>query len=329
MASIEKTSFGTWRASVSVKYKRATKTFKTKGEAQAWASHTEAGLRQDKPVISDMLLSKLMDRYVEEVSSKKKGERWERVRVEAFKAEFTQLCNTPISKIKRSDLVSLRDKRLKTVSPATVNRELNLLSHIFSTAVHEWQLIPESPMHRLKRPEEPPPRDRLPTQAETDAILHALDYSEEGELTSISSRVAAAWLFAIETGMRAKEICRLSPADIVGRVANVRESKTRTGIRGVPLSATALSILDRLKRVDIEGDSVFHLTPSQIDSLFRKAKKRTGIEDLHFHDSRAEAITRLSKKVDILTLARIVGHKDLRMLQVYYRESAEDIAERL
>ena len=54
------------------------------------------------------------------------------------------------------------------------------------------------------------------------------------------------------------------------------------------------------------------------------------LADLHFHDTRAEALTRLSRKVDVLTLARISGHKDLRILSnVYYRESAAEIAERL
>ncbi|MFP3656085.1 integrase, partial [Burkholderia sp. SIMBA_052] len=51
---------------------------------------------------------------------------------------------------------------------------------------------------------------------------------------------------------------------------------------------------------------------------------------LHFHDSRAEALTRMSRKVDVMTLARISGHADLRILQrTYYRESAADIAARL
>ena len=53
------------------------------------------------------------------------------------------------------------------------------------------------------------------------------------------------------------------------------------------------------------------------------------VEGFTFHDARATAITRLAKKVDVLTLARIVGHKNLSQLMVYYRESAEDIAKKL
>ena len=85
-------------------------------------------------------------------------------------------------------------------------------------------------------------------------------------------------------------------------------------------------ILNQLKS---DSDSVFNLEPSQIDSLFRKAKKMTLVEDLHFHDSRHLAITRLARKLDVLALARMVGHRDLRMLQIYYNESAEDMAKRL
>lgn len=59
----------------------------------------------------------------------------------------------------------------------------------------------------------------------------------------------------------------------------------------------------------------------------RKAKARALVEGLHFHDTRAEALTRLSKKLDALRLAKISGHKDLRiLLATYYRESAEDVA---
>lgn len=41
------------------------------------------------------------------------------------------------------------------------------------------------------------------------------------------------------------------------------------------------------------------------------------------------AITQMAKKLDILALARIVGHRDLRRLYAYYKERAEDIATRL
>jgi integrase len=47
--------------------------------------------------------------------------------------------------------------------------------------------------------------------------------------------------------------------------------------------------------------------------MFRKVRDDVAIVGLTFHDTRHEAITRLARKVDVLDLARITGHKDLRI----------------
>lgn len=63
--------------------------------------------------------------------------------------------------------------------------------------------------------------------------------------------------------------------------------------------------------------------------LFRRARIRAEIDDLTFHDSRHEACTRLARKLDLLDLARMLGHRDLRSLRTYYNPTAVEIAERL
>ena len=50
---------------------------------------------------------------------------------------------------------------------------------------------------------------------------------------------------------------------------------------------------------------------------------------LRFHDSRAEAIWRLSKKLDVLELARVIGHRDIKSLLIYYQTDADELADRL
>ena len=62
-----------------------------------------------------------------------------------------------------------------------------------------------------------------------------------------------------------------------------------------------------------------------------EVQRKAGLADadLHFHDARHEGITRLAAVLSVLELARAVGHRDLRMLQTYYNESAEDIAKKL
>lgn len=65
------------------------------------------------------------------------------------------------------------------------------------------------------------------------------------------------------------------------------------------------------------------------DALFRKARDRTEIADLRWHDLRHEATTRLARKLDAMDLSRVTGHRDLRSLMTYYNPTASEIAERL
>ena len=65
-------------------------------------------------------------------------------------------------------------------------------------------------------------------------------------------------------------------------------------------------------------------------AYFRKAVKAAGITDLHFHDTRREALTRTSKKLsNVAELARASGHRDLRSLMVYYEPDPTDLADKL
>lgn len=75
--------------------------------------------------------------------------------------------------------------------------------------------------------------------------------------------------------------------------------------------------------------TVFNLHPGARDTLWRQARKAAGIADLHFHDARAEAVWRLSKKLDVLELARVIGHRNPASLMLYYNTSADDLADRL
>ena len=75
------------------------------------------------------------------------------------------------------------------------------------------------------------------------------------------------------------------------------------------------------------GDVAFTVGPNEGSTLFSRLCRELLIEGLTFHDARATALTHLSRKVDVMTLAKISRHKDLSLLlNVYYRKSADDIA---
>ena len=126
--------------------------------------------------------------------------------------------------------------------------------------------------------------------------------------------------------MRSGEIVNLRWKDIQGRVATIRDGKTASARREVPLTSEAMRILSLLPK---KAETCFDITDDQRDALFSKAKKKAGITGLHFHDTRANACTKLAKQIDILSLAKMIGHKNINQLQVYYRDTAEEIAKRL
>lgn len=327
MASITK-SGRKWRAQVKLKGVRDSDTFDTKAEAMAWAVETEKAIQAGKRgEIPDKTFGQLLERYRDEISITKKGERWERLRI-------GMLCRDEIAKIKLQELktehfATWRDRRLRSVSAASVLREWTLISHALNIAVAEWRWLRENPIKGVRRPAEPPPRDRRPSGYENERLLFALGYDYEKTPSTVTARVGAAWLFAQETALRAGEIAGLTRdrVDLEKRYVRLVETKNGTR-RDVPLSAEAVRILRQVDEVR-DGPSVFGLTVQQIDALFRKGKARAMIEDLHFHDSRHEAITRLAKKLDVLELARMVGHRDLRQLMVYYNATAEELAQKL
>lgn len=329
-----------WRAEVRRKGISESGTFSTKAEAVAWATQIEAaidtGKHGDKAV--DSTFGQMLIRYAEEVSPGKDGARWERIRIRSITEGrpelFPPVPPDPIAAVRLADLnerhvAAWRDRRLRQVSAGSVLREWKLLSNACTVAIKEWLWMDKHPFSGVRRPTEPPPRDRRISEDEIERITHCSGYERDSPPTTATARVGAAFLLAIETAMRAGEIAGLCWQDVEfdRRFCRTR-GKTPAARRDVPLSTEALRILRQMEQVR-DGDLVFQLRSTILDALFRKVKARALIEDLHFHDSRHEGITRLSKRLHVLALARAVGHRDLRMLQVYYNESAEDLSHHL
>ena len=132
--------------------------------------------------------------------------------------------------------------------------------------------------------------------------------------------VALAFLISLSTSLRAAEVLRVGP-DTYNAATRVIVVKAKGKLRSeIPVPRRAA------KHCALAN---FTITSQSLDVLFRKARDATMAGDLTFHDARATALTLLARRVDILTLARISQHSDLRMLQRYYRESSAEIAGRI
>lgn len=339
MASVKPHARG-WRAQVYRHGVRRSRVTRTKAEADSWAVDTERAIDDRRAGRTpDASFADLLVRYRDEVSTAKRGARWETVRIDRI-IRTDPLSAVRLGALDASHIAAWRDRRLREVSAASTRREWNMLSHACTIAVREWRWLPENPFRGVRRPAPSPARDRRITEHELERLLFALGYEPGVAPATQTARVGAALLFALETAMRAGEIAGLCwpQVDVSKRVATLLATKNGTQ-RQVPLFAGALAIIEQLRPVtaDRPDGRVFGLASTQIiDALFRRAKARAQIDDLHFHDSRHEAITRLANKrdatgqriFDVLALARVVGHRDLRQLMIYYNESAEDLARR-
>ena len=317
MASIRKRG-DSWRVELYRNGVRESGTFPTKQQAAAWAHQREAELGGER--LPDNTLGAALRRYSTDVSPTHKGEKWELDRLRQLGRD--PLAKAHLPSLKAAQVAEWRDRRLALVAPGSVAREMTLLRSVLEVARKEWGWLHTNPAKDVKKPTSPPSRKRRIAQDEIDRVTLALGL-DTLKADTATHRVGLAFLFALETAMRSGEITGLQWADV--RPKSVRLPDTKNGdSREVPLSPVAREILATLPK---GGGSVFDLDPGSRDTLFRRARDAAGVVNLHFHDSRAEAIWRLSKKLDVMELARVIGHRDLRSLMLYYQTSADELAD--
>lgn len=305
MAAFYRLPSGLWRAQVNRNGVRRSQAFPLKGQAVAWAGEVEseimAGARGEIP---NLTLAALFKRYADEVSTGKKGERWEKVRLEALGRD--RLALVKLRALDSPHVADWQQRRLQAVSAASVRRERNLLNAALEIARKEWKWIKRNPFEGVRRPKDAKPRNRLATDEEIGKVRE-----------KASEALNRAITVAIETGMRAGEMASVKVGDVRGRVAVLRDTKNGTS-RTVALSAAALKCLP------------VGLTAGSISELWKRTCQEAKVEGLTFHDLRRYAITRLARKLTPFELASMVGHKDLRMtLNVYYKADPEEIAGKL
>lgn len=343
MATYEKRG-SSYRFQTMVNGVRHSKTFATKAEGNLWAANIEAAPNRRK--LERHTLAEALKKYETEVAPTMTGDRGP----EWYANHCKRLAKYPLAKMqlqdiqRAPDLTGWREARLKTkvrtkegepartVSNATVNRQMKILRAVFEKAI-EWGWLHVNPARGLKRLTEEAARKRRISEKEiSEVVRYGLGY-KGGRPTTVQHRVALAWLFCLETGMRGGEVLKLQRHNIKARHVEIRatasQRKARASKNGderdVPLSPRAIEIL---KLLPVDVGTVFDLLPHQKDALFRKAVRKCRIENLHFHDSRAEAIFRLSKIFNVLELAEIVGHRDLKSLMSYYKTTADELSAR-
>jgi integrase len=313
---------------------RIAKTFRLLSAAQKWARQTETQIEQGtyKPPSADRrtTLADLLDRYEKEIAPSLKG-------LDEIVSRISWWKKQPLSKksvydLKSSDFHAHRRAREKAGrASSTIRNEMNLIARVYNVAQAEWSGFAdlENPLKGVKKtrtggmPEGrnrrlsyPPPHDQ---QDEEQLILERAD-----ELTRVI------FIIAVETAMRRGEILSLRWSMIHpahgGVVAILPDTKNSTS-RTVPLSRRAQEALSTLKNRK-KTDALFpELTEGALTKRWAwLTEKKCGITDLHFHDLRHEATSRLvasGMRLDEVKL--ITGHKSLDLLSRYTHPKIEDV----
>lgn len=343
MANIRKRGDGQWQVQIRrAGFPSQCKTFEQKADAEAWArkveSEMDVGIFVDRRLLKIVLLKDLLERYEKEITPGKKGAKAEKSKLKVLRS--AKLAKKAVAYIDAFDIVEYRDVRLKQVAPATVIKEMNLLSNVFNIARSEWCMRGlENPVVGVRRPKVARERNRR-LDAKGEELRRVLEASESQVLRALIT-------VAIETAMRRGEMVniRRCDLDLERRVITLRDTKNGES-RNVPLSSRAIEEIKKLP--EREGDQLFGMKADSVTHAFRQSVRRAraiyekeceeeGVSpdpklliDLRLHDARHEATSRFFEKgLNTMEAAAITGHKDLRQLKRYTHLRAEDLAKKL
>jgi integrase len=335
MASFRKRA-GRWQARITRKgHLDLTKTFASKDDAQRWARAIEreidtgSFLPRQCPV--GLTLSDLIKRYISEVVPRLRGACTETVRLKTIDRHLGRYMLTSLTS---AVVATFRDQRLKEVSASTCLRELQSLSSMLTVAQREWQLVADNAVQAVRKPSPNRPRERRLSAEEEVRLMAALTPPADRQASGRWSKgTRNIWLkpfiqLALECAMRRGELLSLrwEDVDLEKRTAFLVLTKNGTS-RTVPLTSRAIEVLRELPR-SIDG-RVFPLSANAIRQAWERARRNAGLSDLHLHDCRHEATSRLAERLNVLELGAVTGHKDLRMLARYHHPDPANLAKKL
>lgn len=332
---------GRWRAIVRRKgHPSQSRTFPTKTAAKTWAERIERELadfeaRGGVPG-EDITIGELIEWRTDELDKVKAVSKTQAGNMTRLRESLGDIV---ARRLTANDVIEHARRRIEgrhmrpdgiiipACSPATMNVELGYLTELLKLA---------GPMKGLKLAGDPvaearpvlrllklvgksKTRDRRPTTDELQRLRSHFDAAAWRSLIPMVDIID----FAILTAKRESEITRLlwSDLDTGHRTALLRDVKHPRKKQGnhkrFPLLGQAWDIVQRQPRKDGE-DRIFPYNPSSVGTAFTRACATLRIDDLHFHDLRHEATSRLFEAgYQIHEVAAVTLHESWNDLKRY------------
>ncbi len=197
------------------------------------------------------------------------------------------------------------------------------LKAVLNKAVKE-KIIPFNPARFVKARME-----------ETEKIYLTVDELKKMYNTEYNDKeIRRAFLFSCFTGLRLSDIKSLTWQQIRENKVYFKQQKTR-GIEYLPLSDSAIQILYKdvsQDRINNLSENVFQILikrSEDIGSHLRKWAKLAGVQKyISFHTARHTFATlSLTYGIDLYTVSKMLGHKNINTTQVYAKIINEKVNE--
>jgi integrase len=222
--------------------------------------------------------------------------------------------NCPLRKISPMFIEQWQTKRLAINKPATVNRLLATLKHMFTKAV-EWDLATEEILQKIRRVKLLPENNRR---------LRFLNVEECQALIDCSApHLKPIVKVALHTGMRKSEILNLKWEQVDLTHGFILLDITKNGERReIPIDNTVKNVFNEIPH-SMESIHVFTDIKTgepykSVKKSFSTALKKVKIHDFRFHDLRHTFASHLVMAgVDLTTIKELLGHKSLTMTLRY------------
>lgn len=213
-----------------------------------------------------------------------------------------------------SDFKQMR--KTQGVAKATINRQLTILRRIFNLAKKRWIWIRDIPFVEMEAKADKK-RVRFLSFEEFQRVLDLCDEWLKGIV------IVAAW-----TGLRQGNILNLKKeqVNLVAHNISISSYETKNGENlTIPIPKLALEVLkESINKTPKSNPFVFVGKDNEphykvkVERAFKKALGAAGISDFRFHDLRhCFGSWNRQADVDIVTLADLMGHRDIRMTMRY------------
>jgi len=241
--------------------------------------------------------------------------------------------NLSFVKITDDWLLEFQKYLLSKVSNNSALLYMNCLNDSLKTALRK-KIISQNPYNSIPKSK----RIKRKNVEKTYLTIKELESLSKLQTDSISKQFRQVFLFCCFTGLRWSDVNRIKWNNIIGinkngkkeKVISFKQKKTKQ-VEYMPLSKQAINILDNVKLVSKNNEFIFNEIADMIDersdnAVLRKINRELKVwaeeagikKNLHFHVSRHTFATMsLTYGVDLYTVSKLLGHKDITTTTVY------------